>query len=72
MINNNIATEIKHLQKNMVAHNNLAPSKNLAPPAPLRIQPPSVSKPPPIPRMHAIGIRSKMLSFIKSNSKIIN
>ena len=47
MINNNIATEIKHLQKNMVAHKNLAPSKNLAPPAPLRIQPPSVSKPPP-------------------------
>ena len=47
MINNNIATEIKHFQKNMVAHKNLAPSKNLAPPAPLRIQPPSVSKPPP-------------------------
>ena len=40
IINNNVATGIKHLQKNMVALENLASSENLAPPAPLRIQPP--------------------------------
>ena len=31
MINNNVATEITHLRKNMVALKNLAPSENFLP-----------------------------------------
>ena len=34
MINNNVATEITHLQKNMVALKSLAPSENFLPLAP--------------------------------------
>ena len=40
IINNNVATEITHLQENMVALKNLSPSKNLAPTYPLIVHSP--------------------------------
>ena len=42
IINNNVATEITYLQKNMVALKNLSPSKNLAPTYPLRVHSPLI------------------------------